>query len=68
MLQRVLRGATWSNIHTLPREDGSSLWVFETREGAGHGARWELLPDGRYFFRGFLEPQMEDGHERGWRH
>ena len=70
VLQRVLRGATWTNVHSLPREDGSSLQVFETREAAGHGARWELLlgDKGKYFFRGFLEPQMADGHEKGWRH
>ncbi len=31
----------------------------------GYGARWLL--DGSEF-RGFLEPQMVDGHEVGWRH
>lgn len=32
---------------------------------AGYGARW--LHNGSEF-RGFLEPQMEDGHLVGWRH
>ena len=31
----------------------------------GYGVRW--LHDGSEF-RGFLEPQMEDGHLVGWRH
>ena len=31
----------------------------------GYGVRWTA--DGREF-RGFLEPQMVNGHEVGWRH
>ena len=31
----------------------------------GYGVRW--LNDGSEF-RGFLEPQMKDGHLLGWRH
>lgn len=31
----------------------------------GYGARWTI--DGTKF-RGFLEPQMEEGHSVGWRH
>ena len=31
----------------------------------GYGARWTA--DGS-MFRGFLEPQMEGGHDAGWRH
>lgn len=31
----------------------------------GYGVRWQL--EG-YEFRGFLEPQMVDGHAVGWRH
>lgn len=67
-LLRVLRDVAWSNVHLLPREEGGSLSVFETRAASGHGARWELLADGNYFFRGFLEPQMVDGHTKKWRH
>ena len=83
-LTRILRGATWSNVHALPAPDGSgsSLSVFETREALGHGARGELRHDdgsgggGRSsssspsacVFRGFLEPQMKDGHLLKWRH
>lgn len=39
--------------------------VFEVRTAEGYGARW--LADGSDF-RGFLEPQMQDGHAKGWRH
>lgn len=37
-----------------------SLWLF-----VGYGARWTA--DGSSF-RGFLEPQMVDGHSVGWKH
>lgn len=39
--------------------------MIEIRTIEGYGVRW--LHDGTEF-RGFLEPQMEDGHEVGWRH
>ncbi|CAM9287081.1 unnamed protein product, partial [Hapterophycus canaliculatus] len=60
---RILAGATWVNLHVFGGggEDG----VFEVREESGYGARWSV--DGTTF-RGFLEPHMEDGHEKGWRH
>lgn len=39
--------------------------VFEIRDANGYGARWSK--DGSKFI-GFLEPYMEDGHSKGWRH
>ena len=57
----VLDGATWLNIHMLPHD----VPVVEVRVLDGYGARWGA--DGGDF-RGFLEPQMPDGHEKGWRH
>jgi hypothetical protein len=39
--------------------------VFEARVAEGYGARWTA--DGAQF-RGFLEPNALDGHERGWQH
>ena len=36
--------------------------ILEVRHVDGYGARWTA--DGS-FFRGFLEPQMEDGHHKG---
>lgn len=60
---RVLAGATWVNLHVFGGGGGDG--VFEVREASGYGARWST--DGAVF-RGFLEPHMEDGHEKGWRH
>jgi len=40
------------------------LPIIEIRVKEGYGMRWQL--DG--FFRGFLEPQMPNGHENGWKH
>ncbi|GAQ82654.1 RNA-binding ASCH domain protein [Klebsormidium nitens] len=58
---RILDGAVWQNAHLLPHD----VAVFEARVAEGYGARWSA--DGTQF-RGFLEPQMEGGHQRGWRH
>jgi hypothetical protein len=57
----LFREAVWMNLHKLPHD----LLVYEIRIAEGYGARWSA--DGK-FFRGFLEPPMEDGHEKGWRH
>ena len=61
VLMRILKDASWINIHLLPHD----LKVIEVRCAEGYGARWSH--DGSAF-RGFLEPQMEDGHAAGWRH
>ncbi|CAI5475373.1 unnamed protein product [Closterium sp. Yama58-4] len=60
-LTSLLDGATWMNVHALPHD----LPVFEVRGSEGYGARWSA--DGLQF-RGFLEPQMPDGHAKRWRH
>ncbi len=39
--------------------------VIEVRTIAGYGVRWRH--DGTEF-RGYLEPQMAEGHTVGWRH
>lgn len=58
-----MEDAAWLNIHALPHDTR----IFEIRNTAGYGARWS--PDPPLFeFRGFLEPQMEGGHEKGWIH
>ena len=41
------------------------VYIIEARQEGGYGARWSA--DGS-MFRGFLEPQMEGGHDAGWRH
>lgn len=61
VVTRILDNATWINIHWLPQ----SIFVIEARVIEGYGARWTA--DGQQF-RGFLEPQMVDGHEVGWKH
>ena len=68
---RVVGGATWRNLHWLPHE----VLVYEVRVAAGYGMRWSQDQaaagrgeDAPWVFRGFLEPQMENGHEVGWRH
>ena len=61
ILMQILGDASWINIHLLPHD----LKVIEVRCCEGYGARWSH--DGTAF-RGFLEPQMEDGHATGWRH
>lgn len=62
----ILATATWANLHAFGGGGGDGQdGVFEVREALGYGARWSA--DGSVF-RGFLEPHMEDGHEKGWRH
>ena len=60
MLRMFYEKGSWINIHGLPHE----ITIIELRVDKGYGIRWQI--DG--MFRGFLEPQMEDGHEKGWRH
>lgn len=72
LVNKLLTEAAWANIHALPGQD---IAIFEVRVPAGYGARWRCAyEDGAALrpsscaFRGFLEPQMADGHDRGWRH
>lgn len=60
-LARIFDNAVWINIHRLPHD----VEVLEVRTQLGYGARWSC--DGTTF-RGFLEPQMSDGHSIGWKH
>ena len=61
MLNLFLNECVWINIHLLPHQ----LIIIELRIDKGYGIRWQAN-DG--MFRGFLEPQMEDGHDKGWIH
>ncbi|XP_064616507.1 uncharacterized protein LOC135480562 isoform X2 [Liolophura sinensis] len=61
MMNKILDEATWINIHCLPHE----IKIVEVRQSEGYGVRWTA--DGSAF-RGFVEPQMVDGHAVGWRH
>jgi hypothetical protein len=61
LLRRLLNEAVWINIHCLPNDEP----VVEVRVTQGYGARWLIL---KKMFRGFVEPMMEGGHEKGWKH
>jgi len=72
ILVKLLLNAAWINIHTFGGNDGEPF--LEVRVASGYGARWKAdwtrngLRPHNVSFRGFLEPQMPDGHERKWRH
>ena len=61
MLNLFLENCIWINIHGLPHQIG----IIELRNDKGYGIRWEVES---CFFRGFLEPQIENGHEKHWIH
>ncbi|OMJ88873.1 hypothetical protein SteCoe_9075 [Stentor coeruleus] len=61
ILRRLLNEAAWVNVHCLPNEEA----ILEIRVSQGYGARWIIEKKN---FRGFVEPMMEGGHEKGWKH
>ena len=68
---RMIRNVVWINVHGLPHE----VSVLEMRVKEGYGLRWAVRysPEPQWtcivdHFRGFLEPPMSDGHEKGWHH
>lgn len=63
-LCRIVDDLAWMNVHALPH----GLFVFEVRCAAGYGARWHLSDAAPPSFRGFVEPPLADGHDRGWMH
>lgn len=73
IVKGILKDAVWINIHVF---GGIKHPVIEFRNKLGYGARWRADWDEsgtpqkptNVIFRGFLEPQMEDGFERKWRH
>mmetsp|Transcript_50451 Transcript_50451/g.129996 ORF Transcript_50451/g.129996 Transcript_50451/m.129996 type:complete len:99 (+) Transcript_50451:481-777(+) len=54
------------SLFYLPPRTQHEQPVLEVRMKEGYGARWYI--DTPITFRGFLEPQMEGGHEKRWRH
>lgn len=57
----IILHCCWMNVHIVQPHDA----VFEIRVAEGYGARW--FKDGTKFI-GFLEPYMQDGHSKKWRH
>ena len=62
ILSKILTNTVWINLHNLPHDEP----VIEVRVAKGYGARWSVTSGKQ--FRGFLEPQMEEGHANKWRH
>jgi len=62
-LNRIIENCLWNNVFALPHD----LKAYEVRVPQGYGARWEFQQSG-IAFRGFVEPPMEDGHAKKWRH
>ncbi|KAL2920910.1 maturase K [Bienertia sinuspersici] len=61
VITRIISHCQWLNVHIVKPHYA----VFEVRIPEGYGARWSA--DGTKFI-GFLEPYMEDGHSKKWRH
>ncbi|KAI9245078.1 hypothetical protein BDA99DRAFT_543771 [Phascolomyces articulosus] len=65
ILIKILSDPVWINLHSLPHD----RTVYEIRQSQGYGVRWTIdEKGGAWDFRGFLEPQMEDGHASKWVH
>ena len=60
MLNMFLSNCIWINIHGLPHNNA----IIELRVNEGYGVRWLIGGE----FRGFVEPPLKDGHEKGWKH
>ena len=56
----ILKECIWVNAHILPHSEH----IIECRNEKGYGIRWTIKGE----FRGFLEPQMEGGHDKKWKH
>ncbi|XP_050212492.1 uncharacterized protein LOC126664244 isoform X5 [Mercurialis annua] len=61
VINGLIASCCWSNVHIAPQHGT----VFEIRVADGYGARWSQ--DGSKFI-GFLEPYMEDGFAKGYKH
>ena len=59
-MDQILAECVWINIHVIVHGE----ILIEARTEVGYGLRWA----GDKSFRGFLEPQTADGHEKGWKH
>ena len=67
LFRKAMDNVSWRNLHWLPHQ----VLVYEVRVPEGYGMRWSQNQNDEgksWVFRGFLEPQMENGHEIGWRH
>jgi len=74
IIQHLLSTCVWINLHRFAGLPEGNL-VLEIRQIEGYGARWlisnalqDVTDQCNVQFRGFLEPQVPDGHEMRWRH
>lgn len=72
VVEKLIAEAAWVNIHMFGGADATRP-ILEVRTQEGYGARWSAVWKDAFTpvdvaFRGFLEPHMENGHERRWRH
>lgn len=81
---KVIDGASWRNLHWLPHrvlayevrvsEGYGMRWSLDQSQETEAEVEVEETDNSEtstskeWVFRGFLEPQMENGHEVGWRH
>ena len=69
IVRDIIQDAIWINIHVF---GGVEVPIMEIRNSLGYGARWSAIWSNGcpsdIVFRGFLEPQMQDGFEKKWRH
>lgn len=63
-LNHIIENCVWNNVIFLT----SGVRAYEIRCNPGYGARWEYRTEDDIEFRGFLEPLIEDGHAKRWRH
>jgi hypothetical protein len=61
----ICENAVWFNCHV---SSGMLNGVHEIRNNKGYGVRFQIEKEKSLVFRGFLEPMMENGHEKGWKH
>ncbi|XVF65642.1 hypothetical protein PTKIN_Ptkin09bG0265500 [Pterospermum kingtungense] len=61
VIMDLIANSCWLNVYIVQPHGA----VFEIRVDEGYGARWSK--DGTKFI-GFLEPYMDDGHLKGWKH
>lgn len=79
---KVMNNATWRNLHWLPHQVLAYEVRVPAGYGMRWSQDWSPIQEttmasrqleisgkeNPWTFRGFLEPQMENGHEVGWRH
>lgn len=68
LMKRMFEECIWINVHFLPHSKEIIEVKYnnynQIRNSKGYGMRWEIGGE----FRGLIEPQMDDGHKKKWKH